>query len=414
MRVNAGFSRLLRLDGIWVRRVQFTADRVVVRVALRRRRLRCPLCEFSTPHRHNRQQVESVWRHLDLGVWRLELRAQLRRLECPEHGVRVEGVPFARHASGFTRDFEALVAWLATRTDKTTIKRLVRVDWDTVGRIIARVCVDELDPDRLHNLFEIGIDEVSWRKQHRYLTLVADHIRGQIVWGTEGNSQAAADRFFKDLGKSRSRAVEVISLDMGPGYAKSAREHAPNAIIAIDPYHVVALANRALDEVRRGYWNELRRAGDKTAARRFKDARWSLLKAPRNLNEKQAATLRRLKNAGGEVWRAYTLKEALRAIFAPSLTVEDVTVLIDRFISKATRSRLEPFLRLGQTIRRHRDGILQAIRLGINQGRTEALNNKVRLITRRAYGFHSAQAALALVMLTCGPITIQPPHELHP
>jgi transposase len=248
MRVNAGFSRLLRLDGIWVRSVRFNEDRVTVHLALRRRRLCCPLCGFSTPHRHNLQHVESVWRHLDLGVWRLELRAQLRRLECPEHGVRVEGVPFARHASGFTRDFEQLVAWLATRTDKSTIRRMVRIDWDTVGRIISRVCGDQLDPDRLHNLFEIGIDEVSWRKQHRYLTLVADHIRGQIVWGTEGNSQAAADRFFAELGKSRSHAIEVISLDMGPGYAKSAREHAPNAIIAIDPFHVVALGNRALDE----------------------------------------------------------------------------------------------------------------------------------------------------------------------
>ncbi len=414
MRVNAGFSRLLRLDGIWVRGVQFNKDRVVVSVALRRRRLICPVCGYCTPHRHNRQRVESVWRHLDLGLWRLELRAQLRRLVCPEHGVRVEQVPFARHASGFTRDFEQLVAWLATRTDKTTIKRLVRIDWDTVGRIIARVCADELDPDRLHNLFEIGIDEVSWRRQHRYLTLIADHIRGQIVWGHEGRDAATADRFFKEIGTARSGAIEVISLDMGPGYAKSAREHAPQAIIAIDPYHVVALGNRALDDVRRAYWNELRRVGDKTAARRFKDARWSLLKAPKNLTDKQAITLRRLKNAGGEVWRAYTLKEALRGIFAPGLTVEDVAVLIDRFISKAARSRLEPFVKLSRTIRQHRDGILHAIRLGINQGRTEALNNKVRLITRRAYGFHSANAALALVMLTCGPITLTPPHELHP
>ena len=177
---------------------------------------------------------------------------------------------------------------------------------------------------------------------------------------------------------------------------------------------VVALANRALDEVRRGYWNELRQLGDQAAARRFKDARWSLLKAPQNLSKAQAATLRRLKAAGGEVWRAYTLKEALRAIFAPGLTLEDLNILIDRFISRAVRSRLEPFVRLGQTIRKHRDGILAAIRLGINQGRTEALNNKVRLITRRAYGFHSAKAALALVLLTCGPITLQPPHEPHP
>jgi transposase len=321
---------------------------------------------------------------VDLGVWRLELRATLRRLECPEHGVRVEGVPFARHRCGFTRDFEALVAWLATRTDQTTICRLVRIDWDTVGRIISRVCADELDADRLHNLFEIGIDEVSWKRQHNYLTLVADHIRGEIVWGTQGHDAAAADRFFRELGKSRSQAIEVISLDMGPGYAKSAREHAPQAIIAIDPFHVVAVANRALDEVRRGYWNELRRLGDSDAARRFKDARWALLKAPENLTDPQAHTLRRLKAAGGEVWRAYTLKEALRAIFQPGLTLEDVTILIDRFISRAIRSRVAPFLRLGQTIRKHRDGILQAIRLGINQGRTEALNNKVRLITRRA------------------------------
>ena len=87
-------------------------------------------------------------------------------------------------------------------------------------------------------------------------------------------------------------------------------------------------------------------------------------------------------------------------------------MLIDRLLSRLARSRLEPFIRLGQTIRKHRNGILAAIRLGITQGRTEALNNKVRLITRRAYGFHSAKAALALVMLTCGPITLHLPHEL--
>lgn len=88
-------------------------------------------------------------------------------------------------------------------------------------------------------------------------------------------------------------------------------------------------------------------------------------------------------------------------------------MLIDRLLSRLSRSRLDPFVRLGKTIRKHRAGILAAIRLGINQGRTEALNNKVRLITRRAYGFHSAQAALALVMLTCGPITVRLPHELY-
>jgi transposase len=404
MRLSSAFSRLLRLEGVWVRGVRFEPDRVIVRVALRRRRLVCPECSFSTPHRHNVREAQSVWRHLDLGVWRLEIRAQLRRLSCPVHGVRTEGVPFARAGSDFT---------LATRTDKSTICRLVRINWRTVGRIIERVTKDELDPDRLEDLFDIGIDEVSWRKQHRYLTLVCDHQRRRVVWGVEGAGEKAADTFFEELGAERSAKVRAISLDMGPGYAKSARKHAPQARICIDSYHVVALATKALDEVRRDYWNELRALGDQRAARRFKDARWALLKNPENLTEAQAATYRKLKRAGGAVWLAYTLKEALRAIFTPGLDLDDVTVLIDRFISRATRSRLHPFVRLAQTIAKHREGILAAVRLGITQGRTEALNNKVRLITRRAYGFHSAKAALALVLLTCGPINLTLPHEFH-
>jgi transposase len=374
---------------------------------------------------------------LDLGTWRLEVSCRRRRLWCPVHGARTEGVPFARPGSEFTRDFECLVAWLATRTDKTTIKRMLRIDWDTVGRIVKRVCDDELDPGRLNNLFEIGIDEVSWKRQHNYLTLVADHRRGKIVWGTNGAGEKAADRFFAELDPDiaaalppdnepasqdpepwqvgeRAGKLEAISLDMGHGYAASARKHAPQAVICIDPYHVVQAANQALDEVRRAYWNELRASGDKQAAKRFKDSRWCLLKKPEKLTDQQAITLARIRAAGGEVWRAYELKEAVRGIFAPSLSVEDVEILIDRLLSRLPRSRLEPFIRLGKTIRRHRDGILAAIRLGINQGRTEALNNKVRLITRRAYGFHSAKAALALVLLTCGPITLHLPHELHP
>ena len=413
MRVAAAFSRLLRLDGVWVRRVEFEPGRVVVTVALRRRRLICPRCGFSTPHRHNDQRHESVWRHLDLGVWRLEIRARLRRLACPACGILVEGVPFARPAAGFTRDFEQLVAWLATRTDKTAITRLVRIDWDTVGRIVARVSRDELDPDRLDGLFELGIDEVSWRKQHRYLTLVSDHQRGCVVWGTDGHGQAAADCFFDELGPARCDEIKAISMDMGPGYAKSARQHAPQATLCIDNFHVAALATKALDEVRRDYWNQLRGLGDQQAAKRFKDARWALLKNPENLTDRQAATHRELRRAGGAVWRAYELKEAVRGIFAPGLTVDDVTVLIDRLLSRLARSRLAPFVRLGRTIRKHQTGILAAVRLGLNNARHEALNNKVRLITRRAYGFHSAQAALALVYLTCGPISLQPPHELH-
>jgi transposase len=423
-----------------VRKVSFEPGCVVVSVALRRRRLECPKCSYSTAHRESVQHHDSVWRHLDLGAWRLEIHARLRRLRCPEHGALVEGVPFARYGARFTADFENLVAWLATKTDKTAICRLTRIDWQTVGRIIERVGDELLDESRLDDLFEISIDEVAWRKGHRYLTLVGDHRRRAVVWGTEGKGKAAADEFFQELDPleqveqdaadsaeiqaqapaeeqaeqkigERAAKLVAVSMDMTGGYAKSVREHAPQATIVIDNYHVVQLATKALDEVRREHWNELRQAGEKGAARAFKDARWSLLKNPGDLTDRQLDTLTALQAAGGKVPRAWAMKEMVRAIFAPSLTVDDVTQLIARLLSRLSRSRLEPFIRMGRTIRKHREGILAARRLKLSNARAEALNNKAKLIVRRAYGFHSARAALALIHLTCGPVTLTLPHE---
>ena len=464
MRVSSAFSRLLRLRGVWVRSVKFEPDRVVVGVALRARCLHCPKCSYSTRHRESKQHHDSVWRHLDLGVWRLEVHARLRRLRCPEHGAVVEGVPFARDGARFTSDFENLVAWLATKTDTTATCRLTRIDWHTVGRIIERVGEEHLSQqDRLSDLFVISIDEVAWRKGHRYLTLVGDHRRRCVIWGAEGKGQAAADAFFAELdppatearepaGQPRQSPEPAIMVPFGPsptvpaghgiqaawlqdgseiepalfarasklravsmymtgGYAKSVRRHAPQAAIVIDNYHVVALATKALDEVRREYWNELRQAGQADDAKQFKDSRWALLKNPEDLTERQANTLAALHAAGGKVPRAWSMKEMVRAIFAPGLSVETVSAMIDRLLARLSRSRLQPFIRLGRTIRKHREGILAARRLKLSNARAEALNNKVKLIVRRAYGFHSANAALTLVHLTCGLVTPKLPHE---
>jgi transposase len=464
MRVTTAFNLLLDLPGAWVRKVRFEPGRVVVTVALKRRRLQCPKCSYSTPHRESVQDHDSVWRHVDLGARRrLEIRARLRRVRCPEHGALVEGVPFARHGARFTRDFEDTVAWLATKTDQTAICRLVRIDWETVGRIIKRVGDELLPEDRLKDLFNISLDEVAWRKGHRYLTLAGDHDQGCVVWGCEGKGQAAADEFFDALdpppteppaptGSSswepapaimvpfgpcptvaagegipgawlerdeeldpclfaRASRLRAVSMDMTGGYAKSVREHAPQATIVIDNYHVCQLATKALDEVRREHWNELRRAGEAGAAKQFKHDRWALLKNPGDLSDRQATTLAAIRAGGGKVARAWAMKEMVRAIFAPGLTVDAVGELIDRLLSRLSRCRLGPFIRLGRTIRKHREGILAARRLKLSNARAEAMNNKVKLIVRRAFGFHSANAALALVHLTCGPITLTLPHE---
>ena len=416
MRVTTAFNRLVRLDGANVTGVEFTDTAVRVTVGLKRRRLVCPGCGWSTAARYDQRPVDSVWRHLDLGVWRLEIRARLRRLWCPTHGARTEGVPFARPGSEFTADFESLVAWLATRTDKTAITKLVRVTWRTVGRIIERVVADELDPHRLDGLFEIGVDEISWRKHHNYLTLVANHRTGKVVWGAEGRNAKTLDGFFDELGEARSSQISAVSMDMGPAFAKSVRAegHAPQATICLDPFHVVALGTKALEEVRRPLWQQMRHLPDPATARKFKGARWALLKNPEDLTDRQAETLTQIRRHGGAMWRGYKLKETLRSVFSGGLTETDAGDLLDRWCAWAQRSRLDPFVKLARTIRAHRDGILATIRLGLSNGRVEGLNNRVRLIVRRGFGFHTAGAALALVMLSCGPINLPLPHQRTP
>ena len=411
MRDSTLLNRLLDLPGVRACGVSLPSPGLlVVDLALRRRRLSCPHCGYETRWRYDTRPVASTWRHLDFGASMVIVRAELRRLECPTCGVVTEAVPFARHRPGFTRDFEDVAAYLATRTDKTTIVRFLRIDWDTVGRICDRVVASELDSERLTGLVSIGVDEVSWRKHHNYLTLVYDHSHKKVVWGKAGKDTATLDAFFAELDAERAGRIEAVSMDMGPAFAKSVRAHAPQAVIAIDPFHAVKLVTDALDTVRRAVWQQMRTT-DPGAAHKFKGARWALLKRPDHLTGDQAGTLRKLRRRGGELWRAYTLREAFRAVFAGDLNIEQVTELIDRWISKASRSRIDAMVKAAKTIRKHRDGILAAIRLGINNGRAEGLNNHVRLIINRAYGFHSAEAALSLVMLTCGPITLQLPHE---
>ena len=413
MRVNTVFKRIMRLPGVTVTGVAFSEATVEVSVALRQRRLRCPECAYTTRARYDSRPVDSTWRHLDLCAWRLVVRASLWRLDCPVHGVRVERVPFARAGARYTRDFDDLVGFLATSMDKTAIGRLCRVDWATVGRMIARVMDDGLDPARLDQLFEIGVDEVSWRKGHSYLTLVSDHRLGKMVWGREGKDSATLDAFFDELGAERSAKISAVSMDLGLAFQKSVRAegHAPQAVICFDPFHVVQLATNALDKVRREVWQELRQLPDPEVARRFKGARWCLLKNPTDLTDKQAATLRKVRRRGGDLWRAYALKEALRAIFAGDLDDSEVALLLDRFCSKSSRSGLKPFVTLAKTLRKNRAGILAAVKLGLNNARHEGLNRRVRLLVNRAYGFRSAKSALALVMLTIGPIKLTLPHE---
>jgi transposase len=142
-------------------------------------------------------------------------------------------VPWARPRARHSRDFQDVVAWLAQHTDKTTITTLLRVSWEAVARIVASVVADQLDRTRLDELYRIGVDEVSYRRGHRYLTVVADHDRdGAVVWAAEGHDHTVLERFYDELGEQRLGLLQAVSLDMGGAYKKATDARPPTCASA--------------------------------------------------------------------------------------------------------------------------------------------------------------------------------------
>ena len=278
MRVTTALNRLLRLPGARVTDVSFSAEEVIVTVRLRRCRRVCSRCGQTGRMLHLHGRRIKRWRHLDLGASRCLIECELRRLWCPDCGAQFEAVPWARPGSRYTRDFEDVVAWLAQQMAKTAIAGLLRLAWDSVGRIVERVVDDHLDEQRLVGLVAIGVDEISYRRGQRYLTSVVDHNTGAIVWCSGGRNAATLQAFFDELGE-RKTTIRAVSIDMSGGYEKAIRDNAPRAEIAFHPLHVVRLAQRAVDQVRRDEWNAHERSRT-PKGRWIKGTRWSLLKSP--------------------------------------------------------------------------------------------------------------------------------------
>lgn len=405
MRIEKLLRTLLGLEGTRVLDVNFDEAGLVVDVAPTWRNPRCSGCGQPGPG-YDRDRGRR-WRHLDLAGMLLHLRYDIRRVDCPTCGVKVERVPWAETSSWFTRPFEDHVGYLAQRSDKTAISAMMRVAWDTVGAIIQRVVARHGDSDILDGLTHIGVDELSYRRHHEYVTVVVDHARGRVVWAHPGKNADTLKLFFAELGPERCAKLEAVTLDMSEAYIKAVTECSPQAQLIFDRFHVQRLVQDAVDEVRR---DEARAAICDAERKQVKQTRWSLLKSFWNLSLFDSIRLSQLQRENKRLYRAYLLKEAfVRVLGCPSEWL--ARLKLDEWIRWARRSRLEPFKRVAATIRDHAEGILAYVRSGLSNGRTEGLNGKARTLTRRAFGFHSAHGLIALLKLCCGGIHLQPVHH---
>ncbi len=313
----------------------------------------------------------------------------------------VAAVPWARPGARSTAAFEDTCAWLAAHAAGSVVAALLRVTWRTVTAVVTRVVADLAGrTDQLEGLRRIGIDEIAHRKGHRYLTVVVDHDTGRVVWAGKGRDSATLRGFFDALGDSRSALLTHVSADGAEWIHTVVADRAPQAVLCLDPFHVVAWATKALDAVRRQVWNELRSNGRSEQASSLKGSRWALVKNPGDLTGEQRSTLASIAVTNKGLYRAYLLKEQLRAVFA--VKGQQGRVLLAGWLSWARRSQLPAFVKLARAIERYRPLILNTLEHELSNARSESTNTHLRVLTRRAYGFHTPDALIAMAMLTRG------------
>lgn len=398
----------------------------------------CPYCGKHCPRYDRATPVKRLWRSLDFGGILVEIECETHRVSCPEHGVVTAAVPWAYPRSRFTRDFDLTVAWLATHLPRSAVSNYMRIDWETVGHCITRT-LNDIEPERsrrLDGLVHIGIDETSYKKGHKYITVVVNHDTNTVVWASEGHGKSVLEKFYQSLTPEQLSSIKVVTGDGARWITDCVNEYTPGCERCVDSFHVVEWAMEALDEVRREAWREarskaeaisgrvLKKAGRartddpvvsainraRTQANDIKTSTFALGKAPENLTENQRTKLEMIQINNPRLYRAYRLKESLRLLLKLD-DVQEAEKELNHWLQWASHSQIPSFKELYQKIKRHKEHILNTIRFGMSNARIESTNNKIKLLIRKAYGFRNIQNMLDMVYLVCSNLTIPLPNR---
>jgi transposase len=401
--IQTFIRKQLRLKAHTVIRVEETEQAMIVWIdRLGGRLLRCGLCGQRCREVHSIRQ-EREWQDLSMRKLPLKLRYRPRRVDCPRCGVRVEAFPWAAPWARVTTALANAVAILARELSWQGTAREYGLDWKSVATIVKRAVQYGLKNRARPPVHIIGIDEVSRRKGQVYLTVVYDLERRVLLWVGDGRTEEAVQRFFtEELGRRRCRTLRVVCMDMWTPYLNSVRVHAPQAQILFDRFHIVKHLNAAVDAVRRQLWRQI------TSKQRVevKGTRWLLLKNPWNLTTDQKERLSTLVRWNTPLVRAWYLKECFQLFWAYRQPGRAARYLL-KWINSAMRSKLEPFKKFARMLRSHLDGILTWTKIRLSNGAVEGMNNKIKSISHRAFGFRSADNFIAAIHHCCARLPLR-------
>lgn len=364
--------------------------------------LRCPECGSEAPGYDTR---ERRWRHLDTCQFKTVVVAKVPRCKCSEHGVRQVEVPWAEPNSRFTVLFEALVIDWLREASMPAVSRRLGVSWDQLDGIMRRAVKRGMERREKVAPKHVGVDETSFRKGHRYVTVVQDQESGNVLHVTEGRGGETLDEFYETLGTERVSKIESVSMDMHRPYIQSTLKHVPRAEekICFDKFHVAQHLGEAVDKVRRQEHKQLKGEGDET----LKGTKYLWLRNPEKMKLKDWRSLQGLKDCALRTARAWALKEFAMTLWE-YVSRGWATKAWKGWLSWAARCRLDPMKKAAETVKRHLWGIINAIVLNRNNARCESLNAKIQKLKRWACGYRNPERFKTVIMFHLGGLNLYP------
>ena len=316
----------------------------------------------------------------------------MRRVNCSTCGVKVERVPWATGKNRLTLDYQWFLAGWARRMSWKEVSECFHVSWDHVYNSVKHAVSWGMTYRSLEGIESIGIDEVQWKRGHKYQTLVYQIDEGckRLLWIGPDRTAKTLLRFFRRLGKERTAKLQFICSDMWQAYLKVIAKKAPGAIHILDRFHVMQKLSKAIDKVRAAEVKQLKADGYEEV---LKGGRWLLLKRPENLSDKQAVKLSELLEYNLKSMRSYLMKEDFQQFWTYTYAAS-AGKFLDAWCTRTMRSKIEPMKAVAKTLRKKRELLLNWFRANgaMSSGVVEGFNNKLKLITRKSYGFRTQQA----------------------
>ncbi|KAF5415196.1 MAG: hypothetical protein C5S48_06325 [Candidatus Methanogaster sp.] len=354
----------------------------------------CPVCNEPCKVHDTK---ERTWRHLSLFQYESYIHARVPRTKCDEHGTKTVNVPWSRPDIGFTSLFEADVVSLCESMPVASVADKVNIHEDSAWRILSHYVNKALERLDLSQLDTIGVDEISVAKGHKYITLFYDTKESRVIHIEPGKGKNAIKRFKDAISrKINTKQIKYISMDMSSAYISGASEYFPNAKIVFDKFHVIKMMNDAIDDVRRKEYKTNKSLGK---------TRFIWLKNPENLSEKEKKKLHSMKDLDLKTAKAYQFKLSLQRLWR----VKDLAAArnyLNKWYYWATHSRIKEIIKLAKTIKKHFYGIMEAIRTGLSNSVAEGLNNKVKTVVKRSYGFKTAEYRNTMIYLVTGKLDL--------